>query len=1269
MNARRIAAGLGVGLALLALAAAVALYWASRSEAVLRWGVGQIAGRLPCGLVFEGLRGSVTAPVRVERIVCENADFRFEANQVALEWSPWMLRQERLDVSRLKAQTIAFTLLRSGGDGGGRALPESIGLPIAVNVDVLEIGSATFVSAGRTLTLRDIAASYRGDADAHRLTIASLASDWGSLKGEAQLGAQAPLPLSATLRIASEYLEAWPVQATLQLSGTASDLNAKVEGKAGPAAIAAELVLAPMAEDPLRSFTARSDALDLAVFDPRLPNTALMLEIEGAGRGRTDIEGRLRAVNVEPGTLDRGRLPLRQLDAGFSASANALQLREAVIDFGTGGGAEGSADIEPGRMALQLQVRALDLRALRSDLRSTSLAGRLDVERLPDRQRIVADLREKDLRVEARAEVMQGRVQVEHLLARSGGAQLTASGSLDLQGDRAWAGRGQLRGFDPARFGDFPAARINGTVNASGILRPQWRADLQYALSSSRFRGQLLEGSGKLSLSAARIRDADAQLSLDGNRVRVRGGFGQSGDSLSFDIDAPRLAALGAAVTNGDARARTIEGRFRAKAIEGRIRARGTVSGTRARPALEMEAEAGALRYDGISVGSLNLRARLQQADDPKLELQLRAARAGRGKLMLDEIAVDASGTLGTHVVRVKVDSKPSRISARLDGGWRGAERGWAGVLARLEGEGDYAFKLNQPAPLELARGRAMLGATSVRFEQTLITLTETRYRDGGMVAAGSITGVRAARVLALTGSPAGVQTTLVMGGRWSLKIGETVDGLIELARESGDVTVVAEEALALGLREARIALRAEAGRLHGQFSVAGTGLSAQGEARSVLERRGAAWGLSGRAPLQVEASAKLQSVRAFAALASRSLNVDGSLALELRGKGTIAEPRLQGSISGERILVENVERGVFLREGTLRAKFDEDAITVDQFTIRGGAGSFALTGRMNTRAAARRIDLDWTAQKLAVVQHPDLRLTVSGVGKLGMDDARISLTGVLNADQGRVELRSHTAPTLGADVVVAGREPGAPIIRRALNSELDLMLDLGPDFLVTGRGADLRLAGRVQLVSTPGSELQARGDINVARGTYVAYGQKLVIDKGVLRFAGPVDNPGLELRAMRRNQEVAAGVEVTGTARNPLVRLISEPEVPDPEKLSWLVLGRRVESGAQGDAQALQASAVAMAAGLGTMPLQQQLARAVGLDEISYLPGTSGSEGGVVAVGKRISDKVYVSHHHSVSTATNTLRVSYQLSRYWSLRTESGTTDAVDVFFTFAFD
>ena len=235
--------------------------------------------------------------------------------------------------------------------------------------------------------------------------------------------------------------------------------------------------------------------------------------------------------------------------------------------------------------------------------------------------------------------------------------------------------------------------------------------------------------------------------------------------------------------------------------------------------------------------------------------------------------------------------------------------------------------------------------------------------------------------------------------------------------------------------------------------------------------------------------------------------------------------------------------------------------------------------------------------------------------------------------------------------------------------SELDLKLGLGPDFRISGRGLDARLAGDLKLTSPGNAPLSANGEIRVAEGRYAAYGQQLSIDEGVFYFSGPVDNPGLLIRAMRKKQPVEAGVEITGTARDPQVQLVSSPEVPDPEKLSWLVLGRAVDSGSAQDTQALQASAVALAAGLGTSPLQQQLAGAVGLDELRVGVGSDGTQGGVIAVGKRISDRIYVSNERSLSTAANTLRITYQLSKRWSLRTESGETDAVDVFFTISFD
>jgi translocation and assembly module TamB len=84
---------------------------------------------------------------------------------------------------------------------------------------------------------------------------------------------------------------------------------------------------------------------------------------------------------------------------------------------------------------------------------------------------------------------------------------------------------------------------------------------------------------------------------------------------------------------------------------------------------------------------------------------------------------------------------------------------------------------------------------------------------------------------------------------------------------------------------------------------------------------------------------------------------------------------------------------------------------------------------------------------------------------------------------------------------------------------------------------------------------------------------------------------------------------------------------------------------------------------------LQQQLAHAVGLDEIRFAPAAGNAQSGLVAVGKRIGERIYVTYEQSLSTASNVFRVSYQLTRSWSVRTEAGTAEAVDIFYTLAFD
>jgi translocation and assembly module TamB len=1240
----------GVTVLLLASALVAALlFFASRSETVLRWGVESLASRLPCQLTLVGLRGAIVEPLRIDELSCENDAYRVEARDLRLDWSPWLLRRQQLEISALRAASLSY--VDKQPDAPRSPPPDDLALPLAVRMQSLEIGILSVATGAEPVTARNVSAAYRGDARSHQLTLHRLETDWGDASGEMTVGATAPLPVQASMQVDSGYAEGWPLSAAVVLSGPLAQLVATAEGSAGAVPFWARAELALFDDDTVGALQAGSSALDLAAFDPRLPATALAVELSAQLQGGDALVGEIAVRNPRPGPVDRQLLPLGALKSRFRASADALELSDAVFDLGAAGEAAGRVAYRDGLLLLDVDVRRLDLRRLYSSLRATRLAGHLRIEGNEQRQRVAARLREDGLSFEGEAVIAAGRVRIDRLVARTGGARASATGEIGLDDAVSFSLNGELQRFDPARFGDFPKADINGTVKARGTLRPEWQASIDYRLGRSRYLGQPLGGSGSLSIAAGRVGETDLRLTLGPNAINLKGGFGAAGDTMRFDLQAPALEAFD-------------------RGVAGSLRATGAISGTPARPALDARFLAERLAYGDSRVARWSGETRLAQGEDPQLALRWEVDGATRDRLELKKISVAADGTLSAHRIDLSARGDAVDVSAHLEGGFSRETGTWSGRLLRLENAGEYAFTLLQPVALELAAGHALVAATRVRFASTDIVLGETAYRDGTLSTSGSVGGVRLSRLLALMDSPPKLESTLVMGARWSLRAGETLDGSLDIERESGDIVIPGEEPLAMELKQVSLAVRALASRLDARLTLDSARLRARGSAQTVAERRDAGWGVAGNAPLKIDAGAEWRSIRALVTLlADDALTGDGSLALSVKGDGTVAAPRLAGTLTGEKLRFEQVASGVFFRDGSLRANFGDDGLTVREFRIRGGEGSFSANGRLATRQGKPQVDMRWSADKLTVVQHPDLRLALSGKGTLRADDQRIALAGELTADRGRIELRSQTAPALGSDVVIAGGKPRVSVTERALKSELDLKLDLGPDFRISGRGLDARLAGSLRLTSPGDSPLSARGEIRVAEGSYAAYDRKLSIDEGVFYFSGPVDNPGLLIRALRKNQTVEAGVEITGTARDPRVRLVSDPEVPDPSKLSWLVLGRPVETGSTQDAQALQSSAVALAAGLGTSPLQRQLAGAVGLDELRLGVSSDGTQGGVVAIGKQVSDKIYVSSEQSLSTATNTLRISYQLSRRWSLRTESGVTDAVDLFYTISFD
>jgi translocation and assembly module TamB len=146
---------------------------------------------------------------------------------------------------------------------------------------------------------------------------------------------------------------------------------------------------------------------------------------------------------------------------------------------------------------------------------------------------------------------------------------------------------------------------------------------------------------------------------------------------------------------------------------------------------------------------------------------------------------------------------------------------------------------------------------------------------------------------------------------------------------------------------------------------------------------------------------------------------------------------------------------------------------------------------------------------------------------------------------------------------------------------------------------------------------------------------------------------------------------------RVPRIQLTANPPVPDGEKLSWLITGQAPGRGSATDAAALAAASSFLLGGNGR-PIGSRIAQQIGLDDISVRsadtgttgpPGTTPASGQVVAIGKRLSNRLTLVYEQGLTVATNALRLEYALSRTFTLRVEAGTISGVGIFFRRSYD
>jgi translocation and assembly module TamB len=691
-------------------------------------------------------------------------------------------------------------------------------------------------------------------------------------------------------------------------------------------------------------------------------------------------------------------------------------------------------------------------------------------------------------------------------------------------------------------------------------------------------------------------------------------------------------------------------------------------------------------------------------AADP-LALDVQIAEYSSGETRIATARLQSTGTRGAHTISAAARGDAFDANVAVSGGYatNGQLSAWSGTLTTLQNRGRYALTLAAPAQLRIAGapGSGIAGLASpeqiafngatIRLPAGSITVQSLAKNGPRWTSRGSATGVpinylaQASDVIRQN-----LRGDMTLGADWALDMSApaaagaapALDGSVHVFREKGDLIAGDVAPVVLGLRQLDLRADVNGGALRAQLAVDGSrvGTAKVDATAQMIHGR-----LDNDSPLRLSATANLGSLAWVSPLLGQpGLEVDGSLNLAVTGAGTVGAPTLNGTVNGDRMAVRWPDQGLRLRNGQLRAVLAGDQLQLQRFAFEGNSGHAAIDGNVRFAGGEAAMNLKLVAERLEVLSRPDRTVIVSGQATVVRDASRFAVEGNFKADRALVEFAPQDRPTLSDDVIVLGRAnpKDAPATKAAaVPLTIDLTADLGDDFHLRGMGADAYLAGSVHIRKSGDGAPRINGTVRVASGTYAAYGQRLAIERGVATFSGAYDNPSIDVLAVRKRPDgeqlsetnVEAGVQVRGTALSPTAKLVSTPNVPDSEKLSWLVLGHGMEGTTGNEADVLSAAAGALLGGKGgTGGIQSKLANSLGIDELGVRQG-AGQETGlantVVTVGKRISSRLYLSFEQGAATATSLVRLRYKINPRITVQLQTGTNTALDVLYSWAFD
>ncbi|GAA0889735.1 translocation/assembly module TamB domain-containing protein [Rhodanobacter soli] len=1223
----------------LLLVVAAALWWLLGTGSGLRFALARAQSVTDGALHVQQAQGRLLGPLDLAGIRYDDGKGTVATVAKAhLDLRFWPLLARRLHVLALDVDGVDVILPKSAPNDTARSASFSLQPPIELILDRAHVGALKVAQDGQPLFA------------SHRLDLAGSWTDRGiELR---QLVLQAPnghANLDGTLAIGASYQGKGKAAFAWKVGDTdyAGSLDAHSNGKqarldlklTAPAVMQLHLELTQSGD------YVWTGQLDAPRFDPKplLGDSslkALALAVQGHGdRYSGTLEGRLE--------LNDYQLLLQPLRAQFSHDFNTLSLQQLKLGSPQIKGsleASGTVQLAAKPISAALDIRWNDL-LLPADLAGQALASRgaLKASGSADAYHAEGDVDigppGKPAKLALNLDGTAQLVTLHTLQLKQAQGGLQAHGTLTLQPMLAWQAEASADKVDPGQlFAGWNGALDFDIASRGSLTKNGPEATLDIRRLAGKLRERALAGSGKLHLSPDDVVYGQLQLASGGSTIELTARPGASNDA---DLQLA-IASLGDWLPNASGR---LDGHFSLRGRLPKLSINGQLHGQ-------------SLAWQQQRIDTLRLIVGLPDTSRLAGKLELQTGNASLQGLLFRQLHLLAEGGEGNH--RFSVDARGSQLSGSL--ALHGALKGsaWHGTLSTLdlEPQGMPGWRLLQPSQLGYNDGAMNLSELCLSAGDPQLCVAARRDKPGNLDASFRLQALPLALLLNASGNadlPMRADGFIEGSGKIRRSAAGALSGNAAISSARGTISYAdrADEPL---LRYDHLRLTADLAPA-GQRIEAHGGLDDGGRLDGQVTISGARQALGGQLDLRLN---NLAFVELFT---SELANVRGGVDGNFRFAGTLDQPAVTGQAQMRGFAAEVPSAGLKLSEGQLTVS----TIDARQFLVRGqvksGAGTLAIAGNAGLGADAQTL-LTLKGSQFTATDIPAAKVVVSPDLTVKQDGKGIDIGGALSIDS--ADVNADKLPGAGAtqaspDVVVIDEKQQQQAASKLPISAL-VKVDLGHKTHVVGMGLNGRVSGTLTVSERPGRATTGQGQLAVD-GTYRAYGQNLQIQRGQLLFAStPIDNPGLNLRAVRKlnpnatideGQEV--GLLVSGTAQRPILTVFSNPVMEQSDALSYLVTGKPLSQVKGGEGDMVGAAAQALGSAAGDL-LAKSIGARMGVDDIGVSSNEALGGSSAFTVGKYLSPRLYLSYGVGLFEPGEVITLRYRLSKRWNFEAQQAT-------------